>query len=177
LQERVSGWAEALQPLHSSAALHNGRKVAAAIFPFFVQAPHRQLRLFDFSGMAAHGFGTFGTDGCIAPVGCTLPPLGDIAIDPEFAGGGESVSPDDVVAMGASIGGDTPTDPPPTEIVGVTASASNAEDAVPALPRLLASAAAAAPPITVERMMNFLFGDFSLKIFVCGITALDTDSP
>ncbi len=74
-----------------------------------------------------------------------------------------------------SVGGDTPTDDPPTVIVGVTASAPNAEDAGPELRRLLANAAAAAPPITAERMMNFLFEDFSLKMLVCGITALETE--
>jgi hypothetical protein len=109
--------------------------------------------------------------------GCTVPPLGGIAVDPEVAGGGESVSPDGTVGTEASVGGDTPTVDPPKASVGVTASASNAEDAGPEVLPLLANAAAAAPPITAERMMNFLFEDFSLKRLVCGITALETDSP
>ena len=149
------------------------------------------MRLFAVGGIVAHWEGA---EGCVGTAGCTVPLPGDVTVDPELAGGGETVSeadgsagtdtivvdepvsPDGAEETGPSIGADTATvDDPPRLIVGVTASASNAEDADPELPCLLTNAAAAAPPITAERTMNFLFDvDFALKMLVCGITALDS---
>jgi hypothetical protein len=72
----------------------------------------------------------------------------------------DSVSVDDVVGAGANVDRDNPPDDPPMVSVGVIAP--NAADAGPELPCLLANAAVAAPPITAERMMNFLLEeDFS----------------
>jgi len=107
--------------------------------------------------------------------GCTVPPLADVPVDPEVAAGGESAATDGVVGTVASVVGDTPIDGPLTVMVGVRI-VPNAEDAGPASPPLVANNAAAAPPITAERMMNFLFEAFSLKMLVCGITALETES-
>jgi hypothetical protein len=95
---------------------------------------------------------------------------------PEVVDNGEEAVPDGTVGMGASGVEDTPTDDPPKLMVGVPASASNAVDAGPALPPPRANAATAAPPINAERMMNFLFEDFALKMLVCGITARETES-
>lgn len=91
-----------------------------------------------------------------------LPLTGDVPVDPVVAGGGESVSADGEVATGESVSGIAPPDDPPTVIVGVAPSASNADDAGPELLRLPTNAAVAAPPITVDRMMSFLFEDFTL---------------
>jgi hypothetical protein len=150
--------------------------------------------LFAVFGFVSHWEGAEGCVGTGCTVGCVGTVDGTVTVDPELAGGGETVSeadgsvgtdtivvdepvsPDGAEETGPSIGADTATvDDPPRLIVGVTASASNAEDAGPELPCLVASAAAAAPPITAERTTNFLFdGDFALKMLVCGITALDS---
>ena len=157
---------------------------AYAALSVFTDLSHRQPFLFEFFGWAVHGdtteggvvaAGCVGTEGCVAAAGCTLPPLGVITVDSEVAGVDESVSPDDIVATGASMGVDTPSDDPLTVMVGVM-SVPNVEDAGPALPPLLANIAAAAPPITAERMMAFLFEDFSLKMLVCGIITLEIES-
>jgi len=113
-----------------------------------------------------------GTEGCVTVVGCTVDV---VVVDPEVAtgvetvldgAGVETVSADGLGEMGESVSGIGPLDDPPTVSVGVTASDSNAEDTGPELPCLLTNAAAAAPPITVERIKNFLFDDFSLKRLV-----------
>ena len=68
-----------------------------------------------------------------------------------------------------------PEDDSPSVTVGV-ASAPSAEDAGPELPPLAANAAAAAPPITAERMNSFLCEDFFFRTLLCGINTLDAAS-
>jgi hypothetical protein len=111
--------------------------------------------------------------------------VGDVTVGPELVGvvvgagagaGAEIVPPVGAVGAGVVVDGVTLTEPPPKLIEGVTATDSNADAAGP-LPPLPANSAAAAPPITAERMMNFFFeGCFNLKILVCGISALEVES-
>ena len=66
-------------------------------------------------------------------------------------------------------------DSPPRVRVGVTSSPS-AEEADRELPLLPANAAAVAPPISAETMMNFFLEDFFSTTLLCGISTLDTES-